>query len=622
MMSVCGRNFRSDLVRAVNSFLRIMDIRRRAPSGWVNTALFMAAISLSLSISPAQSNPVPEVTAPQIEQTFKLKAERNLVVVRVIIQDSGGNMIGDLRSEDFEILDNGKPQTILDFSVESKAPKPLKPQSPEMPADTGTQPGPGPAPKTSSRYLALYFDDIHMSSDDIIRSRDTAVQFLDSALAEGDRAGIFTSSGQRQLDFTDDRAKLRAALALLRTRPVAGPSTDPCSDMSDYEAYMVAELHDRFALAIATEEFLQCRYGQRGGGDAGGRGGGGAASHFLDMARRDAEIEARKVLRSSEFESKHVLRGVDRLVRRMASLPGQRSIVLVSSGFFAEGLMFDLQEVIDRALRLNVVVSGLDSRGLYVVIAGDREGGKHLPVEYSAVQRAQKEEFEFARQRLATQTMQSLAESTGGIFYNNNNDLLRGLRKIAGLAGTYYVLTFSPKNLKVDGSFHSLKVRIASRKGLTIQARRGYFAPKKTSNSGAQAEVEIRQASLSEEEWNDLPLELQTRLVQSSKQSAQLSVVAHVDARQLTFGKDKGLSVNGLTFVAVLFDRNGKYITGQRKLVNLRLSDATLQGVLRSGIQVEALFDVAPGSYLVREVVREAQGGQMSALSRKVEIPE
>ena len=74
--------------------------------------------------------------------------------------------------------------------------------------------------------------------------------------------------------------------------------------------------------------------------------------------------------------------------------------------------------------------------------------------------------------------MSELAEGTGGTYFHNSNDLENGLKSLAAAPEVVYLLAISLKDVKHDGSYHSLKVRVA-KQGLKIQARRGYFAPDK-----------------------------------------------------------------------------------------------------------------------------------------------
>ena len=101
----------------------------------------------------------------------------------------------------------------------------------------------------------------------------------------------------------------------------------------------------------------------------------------------------------------------------------------------------------------------------------------------------------------------------------------------------------------------------------------------------------------------------------------KLSVLAHLDLRFVQFRKENGRNINDLTFVTALFDRDGKYVTGREKRLQFRLLDDSLQKLTLSGITAKMTFDVRPGTYLVRQVVRDSQGAQISALNRTVEIP-
>ena len=120
---------------------------------------------------------------------------------------------------------------------------------------------------------------------------------------------------------------------------------------------------------------------------------------------------------------------------------------------------------------------------------------------------------------------------------------------------------------------------------------------------------------------HDIPIELHTQFFKSSSDNAKLTVVAHVDVKGLHFRKADGRNRDDLTVVSALFNRNGDYIQGSKKVLEMRLKDETLEHKLGSGITMRTSFDVKPGGYLVRLVVRDAEDRQMSAQSGAVEIP-
>jgi hypothetical protein len=76
-----------------------------------------------------------------------------------------------------------------------------------------------------------------------------------------------------------------------------------------------------------------------------------------------------------------------------------------------------------------------------------------------------------------------------------------------------------------------------------------------------------------------------------------------------------------LTVATVLFDENGNFVTGGEKIVKMRLLDATFDKLSRTGLTVKSSFEVKPGRYVVRQVVRDSEGAQMAARNGTVVIP-
>lgn len=163
----------------------------------------------------------PEIKSEEATPTYTLRAQRNEVLVRVVVRDKDGKAVGGLTKDDFRLSDNGKPQSVTLFKVETyKAAEAVQPLGTAPPAAKSTQPVEvETSPELPQRYVALYFDDLVVKFEDMTRVRAAADKYIDSALQPGDRAGVFTSSGLGDLDFTDDRAKLHEALAKLKPRP-------------------------------------------------------------------------------------------------------------------------------------------------------------------------------------------------------------------------------------------------------------------------------------------------------------------------------------------------------------------------------------------------------------------
>jgi VWFA-related protein len=544
----------------------------------------------------AQEKPPAEVTTRDVEPTFKLQSERNMVTVRVVVRDKKGETVDNLRKENFQLFDRGKKQTIVQFSVEKQAP----PQPPP--------PEPGAAAKTPPvyipprRYVGLYFDDVSTGFSGLARTRDAASRFLQTSLHPGDRVGVFTASGQKSLDFTDDLAKVRQVLADLHENPIIAPD-ETCGAFTPYEAYLIIDLQDAGVSELKSEEMQTC---------SGLPTRPSAAQIRLEALRAKGAAETRALM---------TLRGIESLARLMTTLPGQRSMVIISDGFLSQTLGYALTQVVERALHANIVINALDSRGLYITDA-ITDASQARPAQSDGVnqmalkQRLMREE---ARQQAAG--MGTLAQGTGGTLIENTNDLESGFRRVAAAPDTYYSLAFSPENLKHDGAFHPLKVTLVSAQGISLQARKGYYAPKKNEDVAAQEKEDLQDAVFAQNEMQPLPIEVKTQFFMIDQTNAEIDVVTHVDLRPLRFRKEADRNVDNLTFVTAVFDRDGHFLSGQQKVLELRLRDQSLEKLRHTGIKVETEIKVKPGIYLIRTVVRDTESGQMSALNRTVEIP-
>jgi VWFA-related protein len=412
-----------------------------------------------------------------------------------------------------------------------------------------------------------------------------------STLRATDRAAIFTTSGQTILDFTDDHAKLHETLLRLQPRPISAHSHD-CPDISYYQADLIINKNDPEALAAALQEAASCH----------------SSSQLVSST-------SRAVLDVGDHESRISLGVLKDVVRHISRMPGQRTVVLVSPGFIAPQMEFDYMDIIDRAVRSQVVINPLDARGLYVLLPfGDISySGTSAPPPAKAF-------IETAAASANDDLLAVLSDSTGGVFFHNNNDFDEGFRRVAQSPDYSYVLGFTPQNLKLDGSFHTLKLTLKNPQKFTLQARRGYYAPKNFADPNEQAKQEIEDAMYSQDELHSLPVKLHTQFFKVSEDDAKLVVLAHVDVRQLHFKKVEGRNDNVLTCVSAVFNRNGNFIQGTQKIVTMHLKDDTLEHKLASGLTLKTSFDVKPGSYLVRLVVRDSEAKLISAENGTVEI--
>jgi len=542
-----------------------------------------------------------EVSMQDTGTTFKLRV--NLVQVHVIVRDAADIPVENLRKEDFLLYDNGKLQPITTFGVET-----AKSRKERAEAAAKTQTGEGESRAGSSvslpeRFVALTFDDVHLRMADAVTLRVAAARFLD-AMSPGDRVGIFSTSGELAQDFTSDKEALKQKVSGLMPRGALGGHITDCPDVSYYMADQIENKHDAQALAVVTREVLQCQFANN--------------QLMVTAAQAAAQAAVMIALNAGDADNNYTYRVLEQVLRNLAGKPGERVLLLASPGFLIAQNFVDPNGIVDRANRSNIVINTLDARGLYAPEPGGDISQNNSDTVITAGYKAT---YRIAEQTEQQYVLMDMAYGTGGTFFHNSNDLEGGLKLAGGVPEVSYVLGFSPQNQKMDGKYHTLKVKLGEKQKYSAQARRGYFAPKKLDDPQETEKQEIQEALFSQDEIHDLPLTLQTQYFKTADTGARLSVVSHLELEGMHFRKVEGRNLDNLTVATAVFDENGNFITGGEKVVTMRLFEATFERLSHTGLTVKSSFEVKPGKYMVRQVVRDSEGAQMAARNGTVVIP-
>ncbi len=573
-----------------------------------------------------------EVTSKEAPVTFK--STSNLVMVPVVVRDAKGHAVSNLGRDDFQLSDNGKLQVISKFTVETLV-KPTDSTTAHTKDTKDTKPttSESPAPLESDgipdRFTAYLFDDLHMGASDLVYTRDAARRQIDASPHTSDRVAIYTTSGRQMQDFTNDSEKLHAILGALNVGQATASKTmqqNSCPPMTHYMADQIINRNDQTAWIVAMQDVIACANLQ--------------AETYptcivpqppsypptcqsvdlskTDLAQHQVRIAAQMALDAGDRDTEWAFDAFRTVIRKMASMPGQRSIVLVSSGFLVPSDRLEEETaLIERAIKAGVVIGALDARGLYTQIPGGDASTKTENI--SGV--SSKASLERAARLEETNIMSELAAGTGGVFFKGNNDMDEGLARTAAVPEVLYILGFTPSSLKLDGTYHNLKVTLPVVKGMNLQVRKGYFAAKYSADPTQQAKQQMEETFFSRDEIHDLPAALQTRYFKLSNGDADLSAITTVDAKKLSFRKENGRNLDDLTVDTGLFDSDGNFVNGVEKTITLKLLDETLEKRLASGMGVKSDFTVHPGRYVVRMVVRDTEGQLMAAQSSLVEIP-
>ena len=572
----------------------------------------------SAAPSPSADSP-REIGIHNQAPTFKVRV--NLVQVRVVVRDSKGNAVGDLQKTDFQLFDKGKPQVISEFSVESASKRAATAAGKTAPAaSSGAL---QPALVVPERYVAYVFDDAHLAFADLVRIRDAAIHNLASR-SPTERVALFTTSGQGNVDFTTDHARLEAALRQLRPRYIGRSPIFNC--ISDYQADLIVNQKDsttkrqepagNISLAVNQNDSTAISLAKR------------ECNSFL-MTRPEVEAEARKVLFVAARDSQLSITAVRDVIRRLAMLSGQRLILLLSPGFYLPELHVDYEPLIEQAVRAQVVISSLNARGLYYIDPlGDITGLAPAPG-------AMGERIMLTQATAAADEdiLGSLAYGTGGSYFHNDNGLEEGLREISALPDYVYVLGFTPQNLKLDGKFHELKVTVRNYPHLTVQARKGYYAPANALEGTEDAERKIEPSIFLHSAAHTLEKQLEDRADGSqagnlsarmalpyfytSANTARVNLALEIPTAPIKFEQQVGRLHAAIDVLGMACGPDGSVAARFSDTVPLDLPDRkAVEEFRQRPLHYENQFAIASGQYILK--VAFASGDESFG---KLEVP-
>ena len=399
---------------------------------------------------------------PRPDGVPKIQVNVDSVLVPVVVRDAHGRAVGNLQKEDFRVFDKNKPQVVSGFSVERR----LGPQSSSPGIELGSSNANSNSPPqwTPERFIVFLFDDMHLSAGDLFLIQKAASKVIAGSIADTDLAAVVSIMGTSS-GLTRDRAKLEETIQKFRAQSQTTRGRRTCPNIDYYEADRIKNKQDFMAHDTAVENTLACCDCRR------------------DVAEVLVDNAASESLQIGDQDVRMTFGAIREIIRKMASMPGQRRLILVSPGFLTvtPEATWEKSEIIDLAARSNVAVNAVDARGLFTTAldASERNRGSSLAERTASQNRGYS-------MVLNEDVMAELADGTGGTFFHNSNDLEGGLQTLAAVPEYVYLLELSLEHVKKDGAYHPLNVKV-TRGGLKLAARRGYFAPQKKKSSAKVA---------------------------------------------------------------------------------------------------------------------------------------
>ncbi len=250
-----------------------------------------------------------------------------------------------------------------------------------------------------------------------------------------------------------------------------------CVKIDPYQADQIVNQQNESALQDAIVQYKVCHKDSSMQGQTPmSMQSASALSEMEESPSSPAKIYAITVSREVLAEN---LRGVQdtyavigEVVSKMATLPGQRTLIFISSGFLNVDPAAESMEsgTIDLAAQSNVTIDALDARGVYTTVmsaSDDQPGANHILHD----------QYRRAAESQSDAPMANLADGTGGDFFHHSNDLDAGFTRLIETPETAYLLELSLNGVKADGAYHHLKVKV-NRDGIDVKARSEFFMPK------------------------------------------------------------------------------------------------------------------------------------------------
>jgi VWFA-related protein len=558
---------------------------------------------------PQQPQPQP-TTPANIDEEDVVRITTNLVQLDAEVLDKHGKQVTNLKPEDFEVLEDGKPQKITNFSyinTETPASANLASTAPTPKPDKNAPPAPPMPPRQLRpeqvrRAVALVIDDLLLSASDLVFARRAAREYVDKYVAPDDLVAIIrTSAGAGALQqFTSDRRLLYAALE--RVRPYLGGN----------------------GLSTFAPSVSDPTGGARVPGDT--RASQGSRDSKEGSDSKDDLDNFRQ-----EYFSVGTLGALGFVINGMRELPGRKTVVLFSPGFVmhstdagdgrGDRAYYAARRIVDQANRAAVVIYTVDPRGLVYT-------GPTAADDLSGMSGSQVNDMMSSRTQQLFETQegaQFLAEQTGGFSVKNSNDLLPAKRILEDQKG-YYLLGYRPEGQTFDRRFHRLSVRLINHRELTVRARKGFYGVsteqlRPANRTPAQRFVAALMSPLSA---GDIRLQLTGLFTNTLKAGSLVSATMHVDARDLQLARQPdGWYEGSVDLLGVTFSDAGTVVDQRGITQRLRLREDVYQRFQREGIVYTINVPIKkPGAYQLRVALRDNTTDRLGSASQFIEVPD
>jgi VWFA-related protein len=539
------------------------------------TALLAILFVCNLRAQRPAPPPPSQAPAQTSNQETRIRINTEIVLVNVIARDKHGNLIRDLKKDDFTVLEDGQRQQLASFDFENVDELALAAQ--QGTTVTGTA-APGAILKPDQqqstldardrRLILMFFDFSAMEPDEIDRAVDSAKKYVNSSMKPADLVGMVSLATNLKvdLDFTADRPKILAQLS-----------------------------------AYNSSEGQGFENGSTGSSEGSAETGGSYTPDDTDY---------------NTFSADRKLLALQSVMQSLGTIPQKKSLIYFSNGISQSGVdnQSALRAATASAVKANVSIYPVDVRGLQSFPPGGQaqSASLHGQSAYSGASVINDLNSNAGSQ----ETLYTLASDTGGKAFMDTNDFSGVFSQVQKDSSAYYVLGYTSTNRLKDGHFRRLKVQVNR-----PEYRSGYYAGRDYEHMNRTD----RESQLEDELASDLPrtdvaIYAGTSYFRQDDSHYFLGVSLVVPGSQIPFvqAKDKD---------SATLDIIGQVLAGPRAPVGqlrdtMKLAVDTGQQVRRKNVQYNTSFILAPGTYHLKFIVRENRSGRMGSFETDVRIPD
>jgi VWFA-related protein len=549
-------------------------------------ALPVSAQSPPQTQSAPQAQPQPQTQSGPVETQvsdtpqgggFVLKANADLVLTNVVARDAKtGQLVTGLQQSDFKIYENGKEQSIDAFDFES-----VDMATPLNEATvSGLAAGPAgskavvvakPEDLRNHRLIVMFFDLTSMQPEDLERSVEAAQLFLKTKMQAADLVALVSLGDTLAVDqdFTADKNAL----------------------INEVGAYNGTE----------GQGFAQ---------------GASANSNQVEDTTASTPDESEY----NDLNTDRELFALRSISQSLSRINEKKSLLYFSGGISRDGIENEasLRAAINSAVKADLAIYSVDTRGLQAVgPLGDASTGSlrgQGAFNGSALTNNMNQNF------ASQEVMASLSTDTGGTAFFDSNDFAPAFAKVQADTSAYYEIGFHSTNPARDGKYRKLQVKI-DKPGVKLEFRPGYYAPADFKHSGKEdREQELDDQLASDLPATDIAVYMDALYFRLDENRFYMPVSLVVPGSQIPFVKGGDKDKATLDVIGAVIDDNKRPVGRVRDTVKLNL-DPSLQA-RQKNIQYSTSFNLPPGHYQLKFVVRENQTGLMGSFIADMTLPD